>query len=265
MARSLPSFARLTALSGALLVLALAPMRSAGAQSQPTYRLLFIGNSYTRFNLMPSVVQRALESLRDPPEVQVEMIAHPGWTLHRHWNVPSTRREIETGHFSHVVLQGHSLAALEHPVELQHAVHQFHDVIQHTGARTVLYETWARQPGAPDAAAPPEEMRERVATAYGSLAMELHALLAPAGAAFELANRALPELSLQRSDGSHPTPEGSYLAAITIASAVSGRDPREIRYRTHPMTRQTASALQEAAARALGRGPRRREEPTPRR
>ena len=255
MARSLPSFARIVALFACLSAFAFAPMHPARAQSQATYRLLFIGNSYTRFNQMPFVVQHALESLRNPPEVQVAMIAHPGWTLHRHWNVPSTRREIEMGHFSHVVLQGHSLAALEHPAELSSAVHQFHDVIQHTGARTVLYETWARQPGAPDEAAPPEEMRERVATAYGSLAMELHAVLAPAGAAFEIANRAMPELSLQRSDGSHPTPEGSYLAAITIASAVSGRDPREIRYRTHPMTRQTASALQEIAARALGRAP----------
>ena len=239
-----------------LLLAALTPFERAGAQVNATFRLLFIGNSYTRFNQMPFMVEHALESLPHPPNVQVAMIAHPGWTLHRHWSAPRTRQEIETGHFSHVVLQGHSLAAIEHPEALRHAVHQFHDVIQHTGARTVLYETWARQPGAPDEAATPEEMRARVATAYGSLAMELHALLAPAGAAFELANRALPDLSLQRSDGSHPTPEGSYLAAITIASAVSGCDPRDIRHRPHRMTRPVAMALQEVAARALGRTPR---------
>jgi len=239
-----------------LTLVSLAPFERADAQASAAYRLLFIGNSYTRFNQMPFIVEHALESLPQPMNVQVAMIAHPGWTLHRHWDAPRTRQQIETGRFSHVVLQGHSLAALEHPDALRHAVHQFHDVIQHTGARTVLYETWARQPGAPDEAATPQEMRTRVATAYGSLAMELHALLAPAGAAFELANHALPALSLQRSDGSHPTPEGSYLAAITIASAVSGCDPRDIRFRPHRMTRPVAVSLQEVAARAVGRTPR---------
>lgn len=247
-----------------------AQSRSSGAASRPaadprtsstglgTYRVLFVGNSYTRFHAMPLMVRAALQSLPRHPHAVVEMVARPGWTLSRHLERGTARQRIERGRFTHVVLQGHSLSALDDEGGLRAAARELDRVTRARGARTVLYETWARRDGAPEyarAGSPgtPAQMQQQISATYGALAEELHAPLAPAGRAFMLARAALPEVELYREDGSHPSEEGSYLVACTLAGVVSGEDPRTLVYRPWRISRRLAATLRDLAARAIGR------------
>jgi hypothetical protein len=239
---------------------AASPAGSARAPLASEYRVLFVGNSYTRFHAMPLMVRAALRSLPHHPDAVVEMVARPGWTLSRHLDHGLAQRRIEHGRFTHVVLQGHSLSALDDAGELRESVRALDRLTRARGAQTVLYETWARREDAPEyqregLPRTPQEMHAHIAQTYGSLARELGAPIAPAGRAFLLAREAAPALELYRWDGSHPSEEGSYLAACTLAGAVSGRDPREVRYQPPGITRALARTLRDLAARAIERGP----------
>jgi hypothetical protein len=246
-----------------------AQRRGAGAASAPTaaspaatsrYRVLFVGNSYTRLHAMPLMVRAALRSLPQRPEVAVESIARPGWTLSRHLDRGLAVRRIERGRYTHVVLQGHSLSAVREAGELREAARALDALTRARGARTVLYETWARRADAPEyrregLPRTPEQMHAQIADTYGALSRELGAPVAPAGRAFLLARAALPEVELYRWDGSHPSEEGSYLVACTLAGVLSGEDPRGFRYQPPGMSRLLAARLREVAAQAIATGP----------
>ena len=240
---------------------------SPAPRSEPTppaplssYRVLFVGNSYTRFHAMPLMVRAALRTLPEHPRVEVETLAHPGWTLERHLASGRPQRRIARGGLTHVVLQDHSLSALEAADAMRGAARALHDASRLAGARTVLYETWARRDGAgvyhrEGSPQDPDEMTARIGEMYAAMGRELATPVAPAGRAFAIARAERPELVLHREDGSHPTELGSYLVACTVAGVVSGRDPRELSYVVPGMSRPVAAALREIASRAIATGP----------
>lgn len=77
--------------------------------------------------------------------------------------------------------------------------------------------TWARQDAPQTQAA--------LTHAYASIAAELKALLAPVGVAWQRALEARPRLALHHADKSHPGPDGSYLAALTLYATLFSRSP----------------------------------------
>lgn len=224
------------------------------------YRVLFVGNSYTRFHAMPLMVRAALRSLPSHPRVEVEMVARPGWTLERHLASGQPQRRIARGRFTHVVLQGHSLSALGDTGGLRAAARALHRASRDSGAHTVLYETWARRDGAPQyrrdgAPRTPDEMTARIGATYATISRELGSPVAPAGRAFALARAEHPEIELYTADGSHPSEAGSYLVAVTLTAVLSGRDPRELGYVVRGVPRELAATLRQLAARAISAGP----------
>lgn len=248
------------------LALAAAPPRAsariaacATARTTPMH-VLFIGNSYTRSNNLPYMVRRIAETIPDTARFRVTTIANPGWDLRRHWFVGETRERIERGGFTHVVLQGHSLTALRHRDEFEGYARLFDGAIDRIGARTVLYETWARRPGSgayrrEHIAESPIEMQARVSECYERLAADLGADVAPAGRAFLLAQQRLPEVDLYRSDGAHPSPTGTFLAAAVIYATIAHDDPRRSPWRPHRMSRAVAAELRDVAWLAATEGP----------
>lgn len=244
----------------ALAALAASPVAHALVRprdGRPAYRVLFVGNSYTRANDLPHVMQRIAAGVPGGVSIRVAAITQPGWDLARHWSVPHTRAAIAGGGFTHVVLQDHSLSALQHCGEFERFVRLFDGEIDRIGARTVLYETWARREGSrvyrrERLADGPVDMQARISECYAQLARRIGADVAPAGRAFLLAQQRLGDAAdLYRSDGAHPSRNGTYLAAAVLYAVITGDDPRRTRYRPHRMGRRLAAQLREVARTAL--------------
>ncbi len=233
-----------------VLLLAVAITPRAAAVEEPALRVLFVGNSYTRFNNLPLMFRRLAESHGD--RTRAEGIHQGGFQLRTHWIAGTARTRIRAGHYTHVVLQEHSLTPIAHPERLDQYAGRFKAEIDRAGARTVLYETWARRSGhrlyrTGSVGSTPDEMLDRIASVLGAFATSSGADIAPVGHAWARVVREHPEIELYRRDGTHPTQDGTYLAACVIYRVVSGQSPVGLTYRPWPMTDETAAVLQGAA------------------
>ena len=220
--------------------------------------VLFVGNSYTRFNVMPVVFRRLAESHPDAAPVNVKHVAHGGYTLRMHWRSKEPQRAIREGEFTHVVVQGHSMDPLERPGEFEHYLNRFHDLIESAGSKMVLYETWARRPGSSfyrrhrelQSAA---HMQGLVRSAYSRMGARFDAQVAPVGEAWLDALSTLSSVRLHRPDGSHPTASGSYLTSCVIYGTLTGRSPEELTYAPWKVGKARARDLRALAADSLRR------------
>ena len=68
-------------------------------------------------------------------------------------------------------------------------------------------------------------MQEGLNQAYFSLAKALQADVAPVGTAWQWALREDPALELYMRDGSHPSPDGTYLAACVFYATLLDKNP----------------------------------------
>ena len=184
------------------------------AATQPQeLRVLFIGNSLTSMNNVP----RLVEQLTDTGDVRVRAssITRNDFSLDDHWAQGDAVRAINTGGWSHVVLQQGPSALPASQVLLRAATRRFDEVIRRAGARTALYMVW------------PSEARSRdfdaVRDSYASAARDVGGVFLPAGEAWRAAWRRDPTLALYTFDRFHPTVHGSQLAALVIAQRLTGR------------------------------------------
>lgn len=230
-----------------------------GTSRKKPLRVLMVGNSYTKFNLLHLLLSRIADGASGP-RIHVDVEARAGYSLRMHLKSRTALIKIKNGHYSHVVLQGHSLSAVDHPDELAEDAERFNTVIAASGARTVLYETWARKPNTSlyrkhALVRTFNDMVGRIDTAYSGIARKLHVELAPIGGAFVRAWRTDPAVPLWGADGSHPTLAGSYMAACVLYGAITGRDPRESSYVPFPLDGQFAANIRAVAATSLSEVP----------
>jgi hypothetical protein len=241
----------------ALVLAALTLLPSVRADDDPrVLRVLWVGNSYTRFNNLPRMVERIARSVVGGPRVRGDRQVRGGYSLRLHWRRREARRLIDRGRYDAVVLQGHSMEAITHPDEMADYARRFHRRVHSTGARLVLFETWARHPEsrlytAVETVEDAIDMEEQVRAVYADLADELGAEVAPVGRAWQRAASTLPRLRLYRDDGTHPDVPGTYLSACVLYGTVVGRDPRAARWAPWGLDPTEASRLRDVAAATL--------------
>jgi len=201
----------------AVLIAALAVASgTAGAESPPASprgdhapaQVLYIGNSYTYYHRMPESISAMARTEKSPREIHAKVVAVPAATLKRHWDSGAAQNAIRERTWDYVVLQEQSVQPLEQKERMYEYVRLLDKEIKLNGARTVLFLTWATrdQP----------ETQLTLSAAYHAIAQELGALVAPVGPAWQIARQGAPDLSLYEPDGSHPTANGSYLAACVL-------------------------------------------------
>jgi hypothetical protein len=182
-------------------------------------RVLFVGNSYTFVNDLPACVSRI------DPGLATFSVTAGGQTLSGHLREGMALREIASGRYDVVVLQEQSLAPLISPDAFESALSEFARATRAQHARPILYETWSRaRPGDPAFNATdtsgPADMDSRLEEEFRSAAGKFGLERAPVGAAFSLLRIRGRGERLIAEDGSHPTPEGTYLAALVIVQAI---------------------------------------------
>ena len=239
--RALPSLVAAAALLG--------PASPPAAEPPAPRRVLFVGNSLTTAYDLPGMVAALSRGAGDDPPLETETVAFGGFALEDHAREGSARAAIERGGWSFVVLQQGPSSQPDSRRNLVGESERIAARIRAAGARPVLYMVWpsrARSADFPGVAASYRRATERV-----------DGLLAPAGEAWRAAWKRDPSLELYGEDGFHPSPLGTYLAAVTVYSALSGRAPQglpaalEMPWGKLSLPAELAARLQAAAAEAL--------------
>lgn len=205
--------ARLTsALLAALLLIACGP----GPSSPPTggLRVLFIGNSLTGFNDLPSMVEAMGNSAG--LDVSVTAMVVGGFALQDHWNQGDVLDTIRAGGpWDFVIMQQGPSGLPASRVNLVEWAGRFGTEIRQVGAVPVMYMVW------------PDGSRmtafDSVSMSYRAAAIAAGGPVAPAGEAWTAAWSRRQSLALYGEDNFHPSELGSYLAALTISAVIFER------------------------------------------
>lgn len=194
-----------------LLLLLLLP----GALHSQARRVLFVGNSLTYVNDLPAMVARISAALGAPLETHA--LVHPDYGLEDHWNEGTLQRLLARERWDVVVLQQGPSSLPESGENLVRYVTKVSALARARGACPAVYMVWAEQGR--------YWSFDAVRDHYRAAADSAHAQFLPAGEAWRAAWRRDPSLPFYAPDGLHPTPLGTYLAALTISAGLTGRSP----------------------------------------
>lgn len=227
-----------------------------GADAGPSQalRVLFIGNSYTYVNDLPTWVHRLGDS-SGVASVEVASVAVGGATLAQHVSSTGAVDRIREAGWTHVVIQGQSVEPLLEPASFEAAAATLAGEAKKVGAVPVFYETWARAAGdvvyaQPWSGGTPAKMQAGLRAEYQKVAAASGGAVAPAGDAWEKTLADQPSIGIFSADGSHPSIHGTYLVACVFHAKLTGKSPVGIADRPMEISAADAAALQGEAAEA---------------
>jgi hypothetical protein len=193
------------------------PEETKPKEKRKPIKVLFIGNSYTYTNNLPSMLKEMAKSAGGGNALKVRNVVKPGATLKMHWEDGEAARLLRARRWDYVVLQEQSLLPLNNAEMMYTYVRLFVADIKKVGAQPLLFITWARQNQ--------PETQQALTEAYTRIAREVDASVAPVGVAWQNAAKANPKISLYVSDQSHPNALGSYVSACVFYSTIFGKSP----------------------------------------
>lgn len=240
------------------LVLALVATLGCQSSTQPPIaplpaggrHVLFIGNSLTYTYDLPGIVQQLGALSGDT--IRAAYVAKPNYALLDHLGDGDAKRALKLQRWDVVVMQQGSSALAEGRAWLYAGVDSFAPLIRAAGAKPALFEVWPTIDRAVDVAA----VRESYRTAAQRVGGDFY----PAGTAWQEAWKRDSSLLLYSSDGLHPSPTGSFLAALVMYEQITGKDARSLPALAYagggPLGLETSTIrlLQEAAHAANLRG-----------
>lgn len=188
------------------------------SQAARPQRALFIGNSYTYFWNLPQSVAAMAESQGIDLDTRQSTIG--GANLGQHWRGDrelTSLDEVQSGRYDAVIIQDHSLRAIDHPDSLLLYGRQFGEAIKAEGGRVYLYLTWARKWD--------PYMQAEITARYTELAEMIDATIVPVGPAWARARELRPDLELYDPDHHHPSAIGTYLTACVFYGVLTGQSP----------------------------------------
>lgn len=215
-------------------------------------RVLFIGNSYTYANDLPSKFAKLAKSGQHAVEVGV--VAQGGWTLADHVKSTDTEEALSAKKWTYVVLQEQS----QIPSVQQSRTHSMYPAarilvkqIRNIGAKPLFFLTWAHQNGfSEDGMRDYETMQAQINEGYFKISQELNVPVAEVGSAWWTVLNEHPDINLWQDDGSHPSREGTYLAACVFYAMIFHESPVGFKYQAGLPT-DVATTLQTVAAQTV--------------
>jgi hypothetical protein len=200
---------------------------------RPALRILFVGNSLTYENDMPEMVDRLAAADPGPLPVFVVSDTLGGRRLSYWADNGGLRNLLSTVHWNVVVLQEQSeipsFARADRARLMDGPLRSIDRQVRNRGARTELFMTWAHE-GGEFSGDSYQAMQDRLAIGYLEEAKAIGADVVPVGLAWSAAHARAPSLQLWADDGTHPSVQGSYLAACVMYASLTGRTPEGNRY-----------------------------------
>lgn len=213
--------------AGGLIVRARSVLNPGCDPNDPCVRIYFAGNSYTAVNDLPTMFGELAWSGGHRMETGVN--APGGWTLADHANSSQTVDAARSGRWTYVVLQEQSEIPASRSARESHmypAARRLVADIKAAGETPLLFMTWGHRSGWPEAGLPDYvTMQAAIDDGYLTIAREQRVAVAPVGVAWADVYSRRPSSDLWQSDGSHPTDEGTYLAACVFYATVFRASP----------------------------------------
>jgi hypothetical protein len=198
--------------------------------AQVKKKVLFIGNSYTFVNNLPQVLKDMALSLGDT--VQYDSSTQGGYSFQNHCNDANTQAKIKSQKWDVVVLQAQSQEPSFPPAQVLSATYPFADRLVDSVRKNnpctdiLFYMTWGRQNGDPSNCATYAPlctyagMQTRLRQSYMLFKDSFMTGVAPVGVAWQKIRTINPTINLYDPDQSHPSIQGTYLAASVFYSSI---------------------------------------------
>jgi len=223
-------------------------------RSSACTRVLFVGNSYTMVNDLPSVFAGLARS--GGHRVEVGTAAEGGWSLADHAGSSATAAKLGSANWDIVVLQEQSqIPSIEQlrQAQMYPAALRLIGAIRNQGARPMFFLTWARRDGWPENGMPDyASMQSAIDDGYLAIAADQRASVAPVGEAWSALLGQETPAALWQDDGSHPTEAGTYLAACVFYATIFRESPAGLGYHSSLSADEAAKIQEVAAATVLG-------------
>ena len=230
--------------------------------SQEEINVLWLGNSYTYVNNLPEMINELC--IGTDRSVKHESVTPGGCTLFQHEVSATSLNAIRKGGWDYVVLQEQSqLPSIDYYRHnaMRPSYQALYDTIMtyNPEAMVVGYMTWGRQYGGQQCVnfgqgtycsadfVDSNHMQDTMSVAYCENAYATDSYVAPVGDAWKEALNNHPELVLHSSDQSHPSYDGSYLAAC-VFHAVFWKESPIGTYHSSNIDKDKATLLQTIAS-----------------
>ena len=187
-------------------MLLLAALVAPPAHAGEPVRVLFVGNSYTFVNDLPSVVTMVASTIG--VRVEPGMLAEPNFALEDHIVTGAYDAAIASASWNFVVLQQGPSSLPENRANLRAwSLRAAASAYAH-GTAVALFAAW---PALPNFSTSPAAEQS-----YHEAALATHGCALPVAAAWRLARESRPDLALYQDDQLHPRAAGTLLAAFVI-------------------------------------------------
>ena len=217
------------------------------------YSLLFIGNSYTFFNDMPTeTFEKTARSAGY--NLKVTTVTSGGYTFERFADSSDKHgarvdEALDGKKYDFVILQEQSVRPASDPKKFIDGLCALYNKVGKAVDKVFLYATWGRKAESKelsDRGWTSRYMTDRLAASYTVASEKIGAEAAYVGLAFADIYENCPEIDLYNPDCSHPSAIGSYLIGITLFAKVFGVDPRTLDFET-PFDKKDTEILKNAA------------------
>lgn len=221
-------------------------------------RILFLGNSYTYVNDLPNTLKQLALSLGDT--LETDNYTPGGSSLQSLTFDANTLAKIQIGNWDYVVIQAQSQEPAFPASQVQTNTYPFAQKLDsmihvfNPCAEIVFYMTWGRKNG--DAANCPsyptictyEGMQTRLQQSYLAMSKLNKASCSPVGVAWRAFRNLYPAVELYNADESHPSENGTYLAACTFYSSIYQKSSVGATYSLGTVTDTNALNMQTIAS-----------------
>lgn len=185
-----------------------------GNDQDSVKHILFIGNSLTYANDLPSLVVTAAQ--KKNIDIKTEMIAYPGFALEDHWIQGTIQKRISEGHFDFVVVQQGPSSQQEGREMLLDYGARIKELCDSHSVKLAFFMVWPAYINYTNF--------DGVINNYRDAAESTGSLLCPVGEVWKKYISETGDLSYYGPDSFHPSLKGSEVAAAVIVDALFGNN-----------------------------------------
>ncbi|HOY31389.1 MAG TPA: PKD domain-containing protein [Bacteroidales bacterium] len=205
-------------------------------KAQLSYKVLFLGNSYTGVNNLPQIVHDVALSAGDT--LVFDSYTPGGYQLIDHSLDVTSQTKIMTGGWDYAVIQGQSQEPITFYSQFNSGGSALNNLIKQYNpcAVTMPYMTWGRKNGdASNCATFPvmctyQGMDTTIRNRYLNLTAFINGEVSPVSVVWNYLRQNYPSIELYQADESHPSVAGSYAAACCFYATLFKKDPTLITY-----------------------------------